>query len=281
MSIQQSAGGPRPLLVRSAVALQRAIAQSTLATDVAVKVRNFCTQVIAHRVHTTIAMEENGEAWLLREIGRDVHRFVDVGANVGDWSATLLEVAPAARGLLVEPSLDAGARLASRFRDDARVKLIAAAAGREAGEADFFEEADAGLTSSLLAHATRGPTQRRRVRVRTLDELLATEGWPSVDVVKTDCEGFDQFVLFGAAEAIRARRIGVIQFEYNDCWRDAGASLATTASFLKDAGYSLYLLRNSGLHRDWEKFGEFYLYSNFVALNPAWSGGERLVRGRI
>jgi FkbM family methyltransferase len=183
---------------------------------------------------------------------------------------------------VIDASTVAVERLTARFGERPQVTIVHAAAGREDSEAEFFEEPDAGLTSSLLSSVARGSTTRRTVKMRSVDSLLAERSWPGIDLLKIDCEGFDYFVLTGAREAIGAQRVGVIQFEYDDVRRDVGATLKSATDLLRGGGLRALppLLRPGGLYEGWEKFGEYCRYSNFVALSPAWARRER-VRGRI
>ena len=48
---------------------------------------------------------------------------VDVGANVGDFTAAILTVEPRARVLAIEPVPAVNARLAARFAGDSRVRV--------------------------------------------------------------------------------------------------------------------------------------------------------------
>lgn len=123
----------RPSLRDVAVHLQRATARSSIGIRLTVRIRDFCRQVVFHRLYTTHLFDANGELLLLRTVAPNVKTFVDVGANVGDWSAALLEAAPSARGLLVEPSENAHARLFARMRGDARVEIVKVAAGATDG----------------------------------------------------------------------------------------------------------------------------------------------------
>jgi len=80
----------------------------------------------------------------------------------------------------------------------------------------------------------------------SLDDFFA-EHLPEtrVQVLSIDTEGFDGLVLQGAAAALRARRIDVLEFEYLGKGRWQG-SLAQTLSALGDAGYACFWAGNGG-----------------------------------
>ena len=66
-----------------------------------------------------------------------------------------------------------------------------------------------------------------------------------MQVLSIDTEGFDGLVLQGAAAALRARRIDVLEFEYSGRGRSQG-SLAQTLTSLGDAGYVCFWMGNGG-----------------------------------
>jgi FkbM family methyltransferase len=250
--------------------LQRRLGRSAPATRCAVLLRNQCNRVIRYHLAGGHRQAESGEAWLIQAMGPRVRTFVDVGANVGDWSALLRQHAPDAKGLLFEPGTVAVKRLRARFDPGPGLEIIEAAVGSEPGEADFFEQPDAGEASSMVgAHSGEG-SSLRRVRVTTLDAELAHRNIERVDLLKIDAEGYDFEVLRGARKALRDQRVDVIQFEYNRPWASAGATLAGAITFLGECGYRTYLLRDGGLAMiDHEFYGEFFDYANFAALTPA------------
>jgi FkbM family methyltransferase len=211
----------------------------------------------------------NGERWLLTRVAPHLRRFIDVGANVGDWSAAALELAPSARGIAVEPGEEAVARLRARLPD---LEIVTAAAGARSGRSLFFEQSGAGELSSMVrGNCLNGGVSGayRDVEVVTIDQLLERYGWDSVDFVKIDAEGYDAYVLRGAEQALAKQQLAVVQFEYNQPWAQAGSSLGGVLAQLSDAGYVTGALGPEGSRRyDYGRLGEFYRYSNFVAVSP-------------
>lgn len=242
----------------------------------AVRVRNAMVALLGHALAPDgIDPVRNGEAWFAERIAPGLRTFVDVGANVGNWSSTMLQLAPDARGVLYEPSTLALARLRDRLGTDDRVAIVEAAVSDAAGQLAFHEEPDAGETSSLLqAHSAAG-AQRREVRVVTLDASLTELGVDAVDLLKIDAEGFDLHVLRGARQALAAGAVAAVQFEYNQPWARAGSTLGEAIDLLSGLGYEVSLLRRGGLYDvDYGRLGELFVYANLVALGPG-------VRGRF
>ena len=236
-----------------------------------VVIRKATTQVIAHRVNEGgVAHDRNGEAWFINTIAPDVSVFVDVGANVGNWTALMLGAAPAARGVLFEPGSEALVRLTSRYASDDRITIVSAAAADRPGTADFFEEDGAGESSSFIAGNNGREMSRTNVDLVTLDDELERLGVDHVDLLKIDAEGFDLHVLRGARRMLAAGRIGAVQFEYNTSWREAGGTLAAADALMAASDLKLYALRNGELRTfNLWRLGELFAMANYVALGPA------------
>jgi FkbM family methyltransferase len=250
---------------------QRLAARSRALVATAIRIRNQCEAVIGYSVQSGTDIDSNGEGLVLATVGPSCRYFVDIGANRGAWTQCMLEQAPHdCHGLLVEPSSSAFADLGRRFGSHPGIGLRQAAAGREPGRAAFYEEASSGHTSSLVRGFSHSSARPREVEVTTLDRELQRLGWPVVDFVKIDAEGYDFAVLLGARDSIRSSKIRFIQFEYNGPWAEAGATLAAALDFLSAHDYHVYLLKREGLYRfPYQRYGEYFRYSNFLAVPAA------------
>jgi FkbM family methyltransferase len=253
--------------------LHRALGRSRAAARLAVMVRNQTQCVIGWYLGgPTSAMEENGELLLMQVLGSRVRTFIDVGANVGHWTQALLKIVSSeARGFLYEPAPSTSQHLIKVFAGESRVVIRPVAVGSESGWANFYAESGHGETSSLVAGFSGQSSQTTTCQVVTLDEELAGKGWEKIDFLKLDCEGFDLKALLGVRRLLKEKSIGVIQFEYNRPWMEAGSTLAGAWAYLRENGYAIYLLQGDGLHSfQYEKWGEFFKYANFVAVHPDW-----------
>ncbi|HEV2523210.1 MAG TPA: FkbM family methyltransferase [Candidatus Acidoferrales bacterium] len=212
----------------------------------------------------------NGEASLIRAVGRYHRTFIDVGANVGDWTNLFIHSGGQEKpGALIEPSSSALLRLRARFQHCPNVQLVNAAASDRGGEMTFYEQEGAGETSSLVASFAKGGNPRR-VIVTTVDDEAAKHNLAEIDFLKIDAEGYDFHCLVGSRRLLSGQRIGIIQFEYGALWADAGSTLAGALDSLRGLGYETFLLRSSGLLPcDYRRFGEFFSCSNFVSVAPS------------
>jgi FkbM family methyltransferase len=247
--------------------LNRRLSRSERTTRAAVLVRNQCQLLIGYHLARSASASVNGEQWLVEQLAGRVAAFVDVGANIGNWSRLMLANNPDARGILLEPSAVAAERLRAEF--GTQVEILEAACADEEGVAEFAEMPDASELSSLERDraALRGATVRT-VPVLTIDSLLESKGIKDVDFLKIDTEGSDGRVLVGATKALQEQRLGIVQFEYNQPWALAGSTLGRELRRLGDAGYRAFVLRPDGLVEvDYAKYGEYFSYTNLVAVS--------------
>jgi FkbM family methyltransferase len=159
-------------------------------------------------------------ARLIRE--RETPMIIDVGANAGQWLTAIKRTFPNARVLCFEPDSRAFAQLRNTAANLSSVECVQCALGHEPGRLQFFRNVNS-VTSSLLptAAATSDlpyiealqPLDQVEVEVRTLSSELARRGLDRVDLLKTDCQGFDLRVLQGAAAEIERGDIHLITTE--------------------------------------------------------------------
>jgi FkbM family methyltransferase len=146
---------------------------------------------------------------------------IDVGANHGDFTATLLAVLPAPRIHAFEPAPATFARLSQRYASDSRVKLTQAGLGDKPGDFSLQIFDNGALNSFLpLAAGAAGvfgtaAQGQESVPVITLDAYAARQGLGRLDLLKIDTQGFELRVLQGALGLLQAGRIRSVLLELN------------------------------------------------------------------
>jgi FkbM family methyltransferase len=185
--------------------------------------------------------ETNGEYWLVKQAMARVAGnavFLDVGANIGDWTATVIGHAEAI-GLNVyvkafEPFGETRKMLAARFADITAVEIYATAVSEHTGTAVLYANHAGSGTNSL--HPVSG-RQQEAIAVTTLDAFLGASGIAHVAFVKIDVEGFDALVLKGAINALKHGAIDLLQFEYNWRWILNSQSLKNVFQLIEELPY--------------------------------------------
>ena len=194
-------------------------------------------------------------------------RAVDVGANVGDWTAALITERPNATVTAVEPSSQAFASLSTRFNGVDAVNLENTALGSELGTtatlwADSPGSGLGSLEKRRLDHFGLEFKHSEEVSLTTLDDLL--EG-VQPDILKLDVEGRELDVLNGATSTIAG--VSVIQFEFGGCNIDTRSYFQDFWYALSAEGFEIWRLGPHGLRRvaNYSESDEVFMTTNFFA----------------
>jgi FkbM family methyltransferase len=248
------------------------LAKSRVITILAIKLRNQCNLIITQRFAIkNMSPQVNGEHLLLNHLIFSCNTYFDIGANKGEWTAYILEnqknIPP--KLYLYEPGVAAYNISVERFKDVPNVEIFDKALSDSVGKLEFYEQANAGELSSAIKSWAYGIATSIEVETTTVDSEITRLNINYIDYAKIDTEGFDLKILKGATNAIKHKKIGFIQFEYNRVWQMSGSSLLEAYEILEDCEYKIYLLKPDGLYTyDVRKYGEFYAFSNFLAVAP-------------
>ena len=182
---------------------------------------------------------ENGELDLFEKLLRPGMTVVDVGANIGLYTALAAKgVGPTGRVLALEPDPESFAFLRRTIAENGfeNVEPFQVAASAAAGDAELYSNPDNRGDSRLYADPLLGD-KPLQVRTTTVDELLGSRNIRSVDVLKIDTQGAEGLVLAGARETLANSPNLTILMEF---WPYGLARTGSRAEVL------LALLRESG-----------------------------------
>jgi FkbM family methyltransferase len=159
---------------------------------------------------------------LMRRRNSKVPIIFDVGAHHGETLVSARKHFPTASVHCFEPDPESFEILRSRATDSTRIKLHPVALGAVAGRAAFHRNCES-MTNSLLPTSSEslasdmaGLTSTQatiEVPVDTLDAVCARENIDWIDLLKTDCQGYDLMVLQGGEKMLSSNRIGLITCE--------------------------------------------------------------------
>lgn len=236
----------------------------------------------------------NGEAWLQDRFAHHSAAqgkpltIVDVGANYGQWSSTMVEAlkrnaAPKASMTLFEPVPPIRALLtetmAKQQAADVRIEPLALS-GKSGRMTMTVNEIGSG-THHLGEIEGDEQGETLSVEVNTLDAYWSARGGGPIDLVKIDAEGYDGNVALGMRELLARGDVDVIQFEY-------GVLFMRTRMYLRDMidlahahGYRFASLYHGGIEviDQWHPDIESFVASEKLILHPRavdWLGAREV-----
>ena len=196
---------------------------------------------------------------------------IDAGANLGSWTAEMLERIPSASIIAFEPSEVAFKKLSSRFESDPRVKVEKIALGATNSPATLFSDKGGSglgsLTKRRLQHFGIEFNHSETVELQTLDTWIARNKLKSrPNVLKMDVEGHELDVLLGAKDSISEIRL--IQFEFGGSNIDTRTFFQDFWYFFQDYNFTLFRLtpRKFVKVKKYSEQDEVFRPTNYVAI---------------
>ncbi|MFA4902758.1 MAG: FkbM family methyltransferase [Desulfobaccales bacterium] len=213
----------------------------------------------------------NGEFALLRAYLQPGMMALDVGANLGVWTAQALAIQPSLRVYAFEPVSHLFQALEKRFAGDGRVVLTNAALSDQKGETEIFMDGYWAGSNSLFCRHIFAEVIKETVMLATGDAFVAEHNPGFIDFLKLDVEGAELKVLQGFRETFARRQIGLCQLEYGGCYIDAGVSLRDVFTFAGQMGYGVSKLLPRGLRllEHYDHTQESFKYANYLLYRDA------------
>jgi len=146
---------------------------------------------------------------------------VDVGANEGAWSRTVLSFAQPKSLFAIEPSPALKNKLTKSLENVSGSKIFNIAVGEKKSEALFYMT-EHSHNASLLKPLSRSMNEiysygydvksESSVLVETLDGIL--EDVPEITILKIDTQGTELSVLKGAAETLKKTKVVLLEANF-------------------------------------------------------------------
>ena len=217
----------------------------------------------------TVAQEVKVLAGFLREPPRLA---VDIGGNVGEYTAELRKLGRDLDIVVFEPSQTNTGKLGQRFGGDPRIAIVPCALSDEAGAATLFSD----TPGSGLGSLTQRRLEERGIAFDTAEAVTTLrfeDHWRGqlarrpLDLVKIDVEGHELAVLKGFGEAIDA--VKVLQFEFGGCNVDTRTFFRDFWHFFAERGFELHRITPFGAHRiaRYKSREEYFSTTNYVAVH--------------
>lgn len=233
------------------------------------------------RLDVSNDMEFNGER-LVQEtalnIASSYHTptvIIDAGANIGDWTCGLLEMATARdmtniRVHAFEPceaTYKTFCRNIAKYPKASSVVPFHQALSNEPGTSMLNIIDDGAGTNSLHQHVDLNVSRQEKIYLTTVDNYCRENGVNHVTLLKIDTEGHDPLVIQGAREMLACGKIDMIQFEYTHRWITSRHFLRDIFILLQPQGYRIGKITPKGIefYHDWHFELESFREANYLA----------------
>jgi FkbM family methyltransferase len=216
----------------------------------------------------------------------------DVGANVGDWTASLLAFGKPVSVHAFEPCEGTYELLAKRVTEQGwkTVTAVKSACSRAPERAKMSVYGPGAGTNTLVALAEPADVSVQEVQLTSVDAYCRERVIGFIDLLKIDAEGYDFEVISGARDMLGAHSVRILQFEYNHRWIGARNFLKDVFNLLGPMGYQIGKLTGAAIefYPRWHWELETFREGNYVACSettaqhfpcrkPSWlfNGGGR------
>jgi FkbM family methyltransferase len=230
-------------------------------------------------------MHTNGELWFLDKILPECDVVFDVGANIGDWSNSVISINSSCSVYSFEPSLTTFNKLSSNIISDKAILNNIGLGSVVEKNTLYINESRDTLNSMYCREGLNLPdsidkSSTEIVNIERLDEYCHNHNITSIDLLKMDVEGFELEVLLGSGEFISQNKINIIQFEYGGANIDAKVLLKDLMSLLILNGYKVYKIHSNYLEyiESYSQNLENFQYKNFIAVNKKYHLNKMLFK---
>ncbi len=208
----------------------------------------------------------------LQQLPRTPQLAVDIGGNVGDYTAELRNKCPQLEIHTFEPCSLTLSKLRKRFDGDANIKIVPMAVSNTTGAATLFSNKPgsnlASLTRRRLSHYNIDFKYKEPVRTVRFEKY-----WDSVlnkrplDIVRIDVEGHEFAALSGFGPAIEATR--VVHFSVDGTNIDTRTYFQDFWYFFRQCGFDIFRITPGGLSRIelYRETSESFSVANYFAVN--------------
>ncbi len=197
---------------------------------------------------------------------------VDIGANVGDYTAELRRRNPQLEIHLFEPSATNIKKLGARFGNDPGIRMVPCAVSDKTGSATLFADAAgsgmASLSKRKLDHFGIGFEFQESVETLRFEDYWRQQlGGRRIDIAKLDIEGHELEALQGFGRALAATK--VFQFEFGGCNIDSRTFFQDFWYFFAQNNCAIYRISPFGLEPldRYRESDEYFSTTNYIAVN--------------
>jgi len=200
----------------------------------------------------------------------------DIGANVGEYSAMLLEQSKI-RDInmelhLFEPTKSCFETISKKFDSLGNVTLNNFGVSNSNDTAEiFYDKEQSGLASLYqrnLDSYNLQLSQSEEIFLRRMDEYIKIKNINHIGFIKIDIEGHELKAFEGFGDYLNGSFVDYIQFEYGGANLDSHSSLMEIYKFFEDKDFKVAKIMPNGLEvRNYSPYMDNFNYANYVAIS--------------
>lgn len=195
---------------------------------------------------------------------------VDIGGNIGDYSAALVKQFASARVVCFEPSKTNIDILNNRFHQNERITVEPVGVSVEAGTLTLYSDKPGSGLGSLTKRNLENSGKAFEVE-ETVTIIRFEDYWreqlnsAAIDFMKLDVEGHEMDALLGCGDSINHTQL--IQFEFGGSNIDTRTYFQDFWAFFLDHGFKLYRITPFGIAsiKRYKEIDECFRTTNFLA----------------
>jgi FkbM family methyltransferase len=182
---------------------------------------------------------------------------LDVGANVGQTALRFHQALPTAKIWCFEPIPDTFKTLRENTRHIPDIICVESAVGSNDGQV-WMTTGALSEENKIVVDTKAGTDGQTQVKVISIDSFLAATKISRVDLLKTDCEGFDLDALKGASSSLDSGMIESVLCEVTLNQKSFHSKFHELDKFLRSKGFYFFAFYDYG---GWGRFhseGQFH-----------------------
>lgn len=223
-------------------------------------------------------VESSGERYAQKYVSnllldRDALVIFDVGANVGAWTRSAIDIFPSnAEFHCFEPSGATCQLLSANLAGiGSRLMIHNIGVGEVQGELTLYRPEQSSIASLYRRPGYQsmggGPLVAEKVIIRRIDSVCREAQILHIDYLKLDIEGHEISALKGCGEMLSEGAISVIQFEFGGCNIDSRTYFRDFWDLLSP-NYRIYRLLARQLYEvvEYQEWMEQFSTTNYLAV---------------